>query len=87
MQITIDGAGRVVIPSDVRRRLGLHAGSLLELHVDDDCVRLEPAVPTATVAEDDGVLVVRRAAGAAPSPSLSTADVRAILEEVRDGGR
>ena len=40
--ITMDGAGRIVLPSDVRRRLNLSAGSRLRLTVVAERIELTP---------------------------------------------
>ena len=42
MTITIDKAGRIVLPKSVRDRLGLSAGSELELDEVDDAIVLKP---------------------------------------------
>jgi AbrB family looped-hinge helix DNA binding protein len=39
--VTIDRAGRVVVPKEVRDRLGLVAGSQLDITVLRDAIRLE----------------------------------------------
>ena len=39
---TLSSSGRVVIPMDVRRRLGLVEGSVLRFHIDDEGVRSLP---------------------------------------------
>jgi AbrB family looped-hinge helix DNA binding protein len=41
MMVSIDRAGRVVIPKDVRDRLALDAGTELELEVEGDTIRIE----------------------------------------------
>ena len=43
MTLKIDKAGRVILPKPVRDRLGLHAGSDLEIHETPDGVVLRPA--------------------------------------------
>ena len=43
MTLPIDGAGRVVIPKRVRDKLGLHAGSSLELVETREGVTLKPS--------------------------------------------
>jgi antitoxin PrlF len=40
---TVSSKGQVVIPSDVRKRLGLAQGSVLRFVLDADAVRLLPA--------------------------------------------
>jgi AbrB family looped-hinge helix DNA binding protein len=42
MTLTVDKAGRVILPKPVRDRLGLHAGSNLELEETPDGVVLKP---------------------------------------------
>ena len=39
--VSVDAQGRIRLPVDVRRRLGLVAGSKVHLSVDDDGVRLQ----------------------------------------------
>ena len=43
MITTIDSAGRLVIPKDVRREAGLRPGMSLEVRVRDGRVEIEPA--------------------------------------------
>jgi AbrB family looped-hinge helix DNA binding protein len=43
MQTTIDGAGRLVIPVDVRRAAGIRPGMLLDISYRDGHVEIEPA--------------------------------------------
>lgn len=40
---TVSSKGQVVIPADVRRKLGLTQGSILRFRVEGDSVRLLPA--------------------------------------------
>ena len=40
---TVSSKGQVVIPSDVRKKLGLTHGSVLRFVMDGDSVRLQPA--------------------------------------------
>lgn len=59
--ITIDGAGRLVLPKEIRRRLRLHKGSRLRLVDEGNQLRLEPLGEEVSVAERDGVPVVESA--------------------------
>ena len=43
LSATVSSKGQVVIPSDVRKRLGLVQGSVLRFVLDADAVRLLPA--------------------------------------------
>ena len=55
---TVSSKGQVVIPADVRRKLGLTQGSVLRFVVDGDSVRL-------LAAEGD----IRRLKGRLPTPA------------------
>lgn len=41
--VAVNKQGRVTLPVDVRRRLGISEGTQLEVKVEDDAVRLRPA--------------------------------------------
>ena len=76
----MDGGGRVVIPKDMRERLGIRRGRALEIHERDGRIEIEPA-PTA-------MKLVRRAGGvvAVPGvklPPLTDELVRDTLERTR----
>lgn len=43
MKTTIDGAGRIVIPSTIREEAGLAAGTVVEVELRDGVVIIEPA--------------------------------------------
>lgn len=45
MKVTIDKAGRVVIPAPIRKQAGFEPGTELEVILDDRSVRLQRAVP------------------------------------------
>jgi len=80
MQITIDAAGRVVIPKQVRDRLGLAAGSTLELEQVGDHVELRPVGREVWIDDSDGRLVARTAPDA---PRLTARDVRDLVDRQR----
>jgi AbrB family looped-hinge helix DNA binding protein len=58
MTLTIDGAGRVVIPKPLRDKLGLHAGSTLEVLETPDGVTLKPAERKSSLARKGRFLVI-----------------------------
>ncbi len=71
---TVSSKGQVVIPSDVRRRLGLTQGSTLRFVVDPDGVHLLPAAGD-----------VRRLKGRLPAPPapVSVEDMNEAVAERR----
>jgi AbrB family looped-hinge helix DNA binding protein len=57
--VTMDGAGRFVLPKEVRMSLGLEAGQRLRIAVHDDRVELTPLPIDADLVERaGGVLVI-----------------------------
>ncbi len=78
MIITIDAAGRVVIPQSVRRRLGLTAGTELEIDDVDGGVMLRPTSKVRIEIAEDGLPIIRAPEG---TPQMTTEDVRRLIEE------
>ncbi len=58
MTITIDGAGRIVIPKALRDELGLVEGTPLSVTSDGVGIRVEPLAQGGKLVERDGRLVV-----------------------------
>lgn len=80
MRTSVDAAGRIVIPKDLRERLGIRRGRALEIRERDGRIEIEPA-PTA-------MTLVRRAGGAVAVPvekipPLTDDLVRDTLERTR----
>jgi AbrB family looped-hinge helix DNA binding protein len=73
MRVTIDKAGRLVIPKPLRDRLGIRPGEV-ELTIDGSAIRIEPISPVA-VEDRRGRLVI-------PSSGepLTAADVQALRD-------
>lgn len=72
---TLDGAGRVVLPSDVRRRLGLAVGTRFHVEIVADRIELTPAPPTApAVIRKSGRLVLASAGQAMDAASAIRAE-------------
>lgn len=80
MKVPIDAAGRVAIPEQVRKRLGLTAGKMVELDERGDHVELRPDGGEVWVDRSDGRPVVRSAADV---PRLTAEDVRDLVERQR----
>ncbi len=84
MLITIDGAGRVVIPKRLREALGVADGGDVEIELEGDEVRLR-AVGFATVERNSRGFPVVRPADGGGVQGISAADLRDILEAARRG--
>jgi AbrB family looped-hinge helix DNA binding protein len=78
MRTTIDAAGRLVVPKQLRDQLGFAPGTELEVSAVDD--RLEITVPS-RVRVEEGPHGVRFAADA--DEQLSAAQVRELMERGR----
>ena len=80
MRTTIDAAGRLVIPSEVRRQAGLRPGMPLEVRWRDGRIEIEPA-PIPVRLEQHGRLLV--AVPEEPVPPLRAETVEATREALR----
>ena len=80
MRSSLDAAGRLVIPKEMRDRLGLRRGRLVEIRERDGRIEIEPAATAMSL--------VRRAGGAVAVageklPPLTDELVRDTLERTR----
>lgn len=85
MKTTIDHAGRLVIPKDIRRESGIKPGMLLDVRWEKGAIAITPA-PLAVKLERKGRLLV--AVPAKDTPRLSTDTVertRKTLRKERSG--
>ena len=80
MKSTIDTAGRVVIPKEIRARLGLSGGEEIEIRERDGTIEIEPT-PTAVALIDRGGGPV--AVPDSKLPPLTDDIVRSTLERTR----
>ena len=80
MRMTIDKAGRLVIPAPIRDRAGLTPGTVLEISLDDTGVRLERIAEGPRLVRVGKRLVARPTVGADHRPSV---DVPGLVEEER----
>ena len=78
--VTIDRAGRLVIPKALRDELAVVPGQPLDAEVRDGRLEIVPRAFEADLVEADGLLIITPR----ESPPVMTAeDVRAVLESVR----
>jgi AbrB family looped-hinge helix DNA binding protein len=80
MRTTIDGAGRLVVPKQIRDRLGLLAGSKVEVIEQGGVVEIRPVMGEIQVVQTaEGPVAVPTG----PGPVLTDEVVRETLERVR----
>ena len=80
MRSTIDGAGRVVIPKELRDKLELAAGASLEIRERDGLIEIEPIATPMTLRKRGEVRV---AVPEQTLPPLTDEVVRDTLERTR----
>jgi AbrB family looped-hinge helix DNA binding protein len=80
MYATIDAGGRVVVPKDVRERLGLRPGSRIALREVEGHLEISPATTPARLVDRDGALV---ADADTDLPVLTAEQVRDAVEATR----
>ena len=80
METTIDGAGRLVIPKDIRERAGLKPGLKLEVEYRDGKVEIEPVRKRVKMVRK-GSFWVFHAPGA---PPLTHEMVNQLIQEDRE---
>ncbi|MGO9487786.1 MAG: AbrB/MazE/SpoVT family DNA-binding domain-containing protein [Solirubrobacteraceae bacterium] len=79
MQVTIDRAGRIVVPKPLRDALGLDPETPLEMELVDDHIEISNRGETARIIEGPNGPVI-----AATGKTLTRGDIRAILEATRE---
>ena len=77
MKATIDRAGRLVIPRDLRARIGLAHGGRVQLEIDGAAIRIEPDAGNDLV-EEDGFMVIP-----ATGEAIVIDDVRELIDADR----
>ena len=81
MKTSIDKAGRIVVPSEIRRRAGWEPGSELEIVIEDDAsVRLTRDVPRPRLERVGRRLVAKPTAKKDKRPRV---DVAAMVDDER----
>lgn len=76
--LTVDKAGRVVLPKPLRDKLQLSAGDALDLESTGDQIVLRPARRTAAMHQKDGIWVFRT------GQPISAASVSETIQQLRE---
>lgn len=80
MRTTIDRSGRLVVPKELRTRLGLSGQAEVDIEEVDGVLEVRPVGPKVWLEESDGKPVL---AVSDEVPPLTVAEVRRLLEEGR----
>jgi AbrB family looped-hinge helix DNA binding protein len=80
MRTSLDAAGRVVIPKEMRDRLGLRRGRLVEIREREGRIEIEPAATAMSLVRRSGGAV---AVSGEKLPPLTDELVRDTLERTR----
>ena len=80
-KLTLDGAGRVLIPKPLRDQLRLEPGAHLQLHSEGERITLEPIRPSATIKKERGVWVYQGEPTDASIPDLIDAQRQKRIRE------
>jgi len=85
MTVTMDAAGRLVIPRELRKEAELEPGVPLEIRCRDGLIEISPKAMEVTLAREGPFLVARPTQ---PVPALTNAAVNRTIAKVRrDRGR
>jgi AbrB family looped-hinge helix DNA binding protein len=85
MTVTIDSAGRLVIPKTLRDAAGLRPGMPLQARLRDGRIEIEPAPTAVSLVMKDGIGVARSAgAPGEDEPVLLASEVETVRARLRD---
>lgn len=82
MRVTVDGAGRIVLPKPIREAVRLRRGQEVEVRLVGTVVEIEPVEPIVRLRDRPGRLPVLEVEGEVEP--VTDADVRAALEAQRE---
>lgn len=77
--VTLDRAGRIIIPKTLRDELQLEAGDILELESEGERMTLRPARPGSSLRKEHGVWVFRRS-----GKKILAETTNQVLQDVRN---
>jgi AbrB family looped-hinge helix DNA binding protein len=81
MNVTIDKAGRLVVPKEIRDRMGLRAGDELEIEEFNGKIEISKPMRERKLVEINGLLTLEPDPDA---PPIDPDEVRRELERVRE---
>lgn len=81
MKVTVDNAGRIVLPKPIREAAGLTGGQEVDVRLVGIVIEIEPIQPAVRMRERPGRLPVLEVDG--PVDPITDDDVRAALEDQR----
>lgn len=79
IHIPIDRFGRIVLPKEIRDRMGLSPGNEFEVEEREDAIFLRPVFPNAELIEEDGLLVVKS------DKSFTVDEIQNLIDASREG--
>jgi AbrB family looped-hinge helix DNA binding protein len=82
MKTTIDSAGRIVIPREIRLAAGLESGAPVQVEIRDGVIAIEPLPVEIRVVRRGKLRVATRKSAA---PPLFRRDVEAVRDDLRRG--
>lgn len=85
IRTTIDRAGRIVLPRDMRKALQLDDRGDIEIALCDDHVEIRPVERNYALIERDGIVVAEPAAPYSDDKPLTHADVESVQQQLREG--
>jgi AbrB family looped-hinge helix DNA binding protein len=83
MRTTIDAAGRIVIPKEVRRQARLGAGAEVDVRWRDGLIEIEPARQPVRLVRDGPLLVAVADGDAEPLTAEQVEEIREALRRER----
>ncbi len=79
MKTTVDSAGRIVIPRDIRHATGIGPGTVVEVEVREGGVSIEPASAAVKIVKRGRLRIAVTEGGG----TLSEDQVRSVRDELR----
>ena len=87
IRVSIDGAGRFVVPKAIRERAGIVAGDALVVTYRDGRIEIEPAPREVRIERREGFRVAEPRGGHETLEEETVRRTREDVREVRKGGR